>query len=92
MYLGMNWNLYSILNNMKNLPIFKFYDASADTVGNPISKREYGRLVHQLYVFSKERMSNEIVLRNVAKETDEVIVLNLQTVKDFLRKEKIINN
>ncbi len=77
---------------MKVLPIFRYYDNSQSTVGNPLSKFEYGNIAQRLYIFSKEKGSNEIILRNVAKETDEVIVLNMKTLGGFLRKEHLINN
>ncbi len=77
---------------MKVLPIFRYYDNSQSTIGNPLSKFEYGNIAHGLYVFGKENGSNEILLRNVAKETDEVIVLNMKTLRGFLRKEHLINN
>ncbi len=76
---------------MKILPIFEYYDNSESTVGNPMSRFEWSNMAHQLYVFSKQEKSNEIVVRNTAKNTEEVLVLNQKKLKKHLLKEYLIN-
>lgn len=87
----MNWNLCYIRIDMKILPIFKYYDPSENMLRDPLSKFEYGRIVQQLYVFSKEKDSKEIVLKNIATDVEEVVTLNLHNLKKYLVKENLIN-
>ena len=76
---------------MKILPVFKYYDASISTVGNPITNQEFSRLAQQLYIFSKEEKTNEVLLKNMANGVEEVLVLDIKSIKNFLLKKNLIN-
>lgn len=72
-----------------NLPVYEYYDKSPE--GHTPKKGDLLRMAHGIYVFCRTNNTDKIIVRNLAKNFEIPMEVNMGSIKEWLEKEGLIN-